>query len=93
MGGVSYTANSMRLHLATWPPEKQIEQVVVQRLAQDKGTNLHLTADTSSYGAKGEHLCMMMRGIRTPGQMISSVMRGCFFENPQARLEFLGLIK
>jgi GTP cyclohydrolase IA len=41
---------------------------------------------------KGEHLCMVSRGIRTPGRMTSSVMRGVFRAESEARMEFLGLI-
>ena len=41
--------------------------------------------------AKGEHLCMTMRGVRTPAKMVSSVQRGDFLTNPSAREEFLRL--
>lgn len=42
---------------------------------------------------KGEHLCMSARGIRTPGVMTSSVMRGAFRHEAETRMEFLQLIK
>jgi GTP cyclohydrolase I len=41
---------------------------------------------------QGEHLCMSARGIRTPGLMTSSVMRGVFRDEYQTRMEFLHLI-
>lgn len=41
---------------------------------------------------KGEHLCMTTRGIRTPGTMTSSVMRGVFRAEFETRMEFLRLI-
>jgi GTP cyclohydrolase I len=41
---------------------------------------------------KGEHLCMTTRGIRTPGTMSSSVMRGVFRAEYETRMEFLRLI-
>jgi GTP cyclohydrolase I len=41
---------------------------------------------------KGEHLCMTTRGIRTPGTMTSSVMRGVFRDEYETRMEFLRLI-
>lgn len=41
---------------------------------------------------KGEHLCMQMRGIKSSGIMTSSVMRGVFYDKPEARQEFLSLI-
>lgn len=42
---------------------------------------------------KGEHLCMSARGIRTPGLMTSSVMRGVFRAESDTRMEFLRLIQ
>jgi GTP cyclohydrolase IA len=42
---------------------------------------------------KGEHLCMSSRGIRTPGIMTTSVMRGAFSEEYETRMEFLRLIQ
>lgn len=42
---------------------------------------------------QGEHLCMSARGIRTPGLMTSSVMRGVFRDEYQTRMEFLHLIE
>ena len=41
----------------------------------------------------GEHLCMTMRGAKSPAQMVTSVMRGCFRDEPSARAEFLEMIK
>jgi GTP cyclohydrolase IA len=42
---------------------------------------------------KGEHLCMSARGIRTPGIMTTSVMRGAFREDAIARQEFLQMVR
>ncbi len=42
---------------------------------------------------KGEHLCMTARGIRMPGRMTSSVMRGIFRTQSEMRMEFLRLIE
>lgn len=42
---------------------------------------------------KGEHLCMTVRGIRTPGIMTSSVMRGVFRTQSEMRMEFLRMIE
>ncbi len=41
----------------------------------------------------GEHLCLSMRGIRTPAKMTCSVVRGVFLTKPEAREEFLMLSK
>ena len=40
---------------------------------------------------KGEHLCMTMRGIQTPSEMISSVTYGRFRKQIETRAEFLRL--
>jgi GTP cyclohydrolase IA len=37
-------------------------------------------------------MCMTSRGIRTPGTMTSSVMRGVFRAEYETRMEFLRLI-
>jgi GTP cyclohydrolase I len=43
---------------------------------------------------EAEHLCMAMRGVKTPGaQTVTSAMRGAFKDNPETRAEFLQLIK
>lgn len=43
--------------------------------------------------ATGQHLCMMMRGIKTPAHMTCSVMRGRFREEDALRAEFLALTR
>ena len=42
---------------------------------------------------KGEHYCMTARGIRTPGRMTTSIMRGVFRTENQTHMEFLRLIE
>jgi GTP cyclohydrolase IA len=42
---------------------------------------------------QGEHYCMAARGIRTPGRMTSSIMRGVFRTESETRMEFLRLIE
>ena len=41
---------------------------------------------------EGEHLCMSMRGIRTPARMLSSVTRGRFRDLPALRAEAMSLM-
>jgi len=41
--------------------------------------------------ARGEHLCMTMRGIKTPATMVSSSLHGQFRHDAAARAEFLSL--
>ena len=43
--------------------------------------------------ARGEHLCMTMRGVKKPAIMTSSAMHGAFYNKPEARQEFLSLVR
>lgn len=42
---------------------------------------------------RGEHLCMVMRGIQTPALMTSSRIMGIFASEDAARAEFLSLVR
>jgi GTP cyclohydrolase I len=43
---------------------------------------------------KAEHLCMAMRGVRCPGAVtLTSSLRGCLKEKPEARAEFLAICR
>lgn len=67
----------------------QIQEGLVQQIA-DECERVTGSPDIAVL-ARGEHLCMTMRGIRTEGMMTSSVMRGLFRHDPNARQEFLSL--
>lgn len=67
----------------------QLQERLVDQIA-DEISHLADTPHVAVLG-RGQHLCMVMRGIQTPGIMTSSVMRGLFFDNPIARSEFLSL--
>ncbi|HLG75988.1 MAG TPA: GTP cyclohydrolase I [Ktedonobacteraceae bacterium] len=69
----------------------QIQERLGQQIA-DEVSRITETPDVAVV-LKGEHLCMSGRGIRTPGLMTSSVMRGMFREEYQTRMEFLRLIE
>lgn len=68
----------------------QIQERLVQQIA-DTVTEV-VGTDNVAVLASGVHLCMSMRGIKTPATMTSSVMRGLFRENASARQEFLSLV-
>jgi len=42
---------------------------------------------------KGQHFCMVMRGVRTKGWVTTSAIKGAFKEEPEAKEEFLKLIQ
>lgn len=66
----------------------QVQERLVGGVA-DEVADLAGTSDVAVV-ARGEHLCMTMRGVRTPAMMTSSVLRGAF-RDPAARGEFLAL--
>src|SRR5690348_10514493 len=65
-----------------------------ERLGQQIAEEISLITGTENVAVvlKGEHVCMTARGIRTPGLMTSSVMRGVFRTQSNTRMEFLRLI-
>lgn len=67
----------------------QIQERLVSQIATDI-QELTGTQDVAVL-AVGEHLCMTMRGIKSPALMKSSVMRGSFRDNAQTRSEFLAI--
>lgn len=68
----------------------QVQERLVQNIAD--GISAATKSEDIAVIADGEHLCMTMRGVRTPASMRTSVMRGRFRANPEARAEFLSLV-
>jgi len=68
----------------------QLQERLCHQIA-DELTKIIGTNDVAVL-ASGHHLCMEMRGIRTPGLMTSSITRGIFRESSEARMEFMQLI-
>lgn len=69
----------------------QLQERLCHQIA-DEVTQIVGTQDVAVL-ASGRHLCMEMRGIRTPGTMTSSIMRGLFRKDSNARMEFLRLVE
>jgi GTP cyclohydrolase I len=69
----------------------QIQERLGQQIA-DEISRITGSADVA-VTLKGEHLCMSARGIRTPGVMSSSVMRGAFRSDRDLRMEFMQMIR
>lgn len=66
-----------------------------ERMTQEIADEVSATAGVLDVAVliEGVHMCMVMRGIKTPGTMITSVMRGKFRDPGLARMEFLQLVK
>lgn len=67
----------------------QVQERLVQQIA-DRIADITASADVAVI-ADGEHLCMTMRGIKSPASMRTSVMRGEFLNDSRTRGEFLAL--
>lgn len=68
----------------------QVQERLVTEIAQEV---MEVTGSESvAVVAKGEHLCMTMRGIKSPSKMISSSLHGAFRDIPSARAEFMALV-
>jgi len=66
-----------------------------ERLTQEIANDVSVLANVKDVAVliEGVHMCMVMRGIKTSGKMITSEMRGKFRESGPARQEFLQLVK
>jgi len=69
----------------------QLQERLVQGIADEIG-RLAQSPDVAVL-ASGVHLCMSMRGVQMPATMTSSVLRGCFRDEPSARAEFFALAR
>lgn len=76
-------------HAAAHKPQVQerLTQEIADRIREVTGSK-----DVAVLG-DGEHLCMSMRGIRTPAVMTTSVMRGRFRKESDTRAEVMRLWK
>jgi len=93
---IGYIANDKVLGLSKFAriAHKHAHKLTLQeQLVSDISNELVEILGTEDVAvmAKGEHLCMTMRGIRTPHRMISSALNGQF-HNPEQRMEFLRLV-
>lgn len=68
----------------------QVQERLVQEIADE--VKRITGSENVAVVADGEHSCMVMRGIRTSGNMRTSVMSGAFRNEPEARAEFLNLV-
>lgn len=93
---VAYIADDKVLGLSKFAriAHKHAHKLTLQeQLVSDIANELKKALGTEDVAvmAKGEHLCMTMRGIRTPHRMISSALSGKFHQ-PDQRAEFFRLV-
>jgi len=93
---VAYIADDKVLGLSKFAriAHKHAHKLTLQeQLVSDIANDLKTVLGTEDVAvtAKGEHLCMTMRGIQTPHRMISSALSGKFHKTAQ-RAEFFRLV-
>lgn len=66
-----------------------------ERLVEEIADEIQQATESESVAvlATGTHMCMVARGIRTEGEMLTSVVRGEFRNEPETRAEFMRLAK
>jgi GTP cyclohydrolase I len=69
----------------------QVQERLVSDIADDVA--FYAQSDDVAVIAKGEHLCMSMRGVKSDARMTTSVLRGLFRDDAAARSEFLSMVK
>lgn len=83
--GVSKLARIAR----KWAGRLQIQERLVHQIATELAGILDHT--DIAVLASGQHLCMAMRGVRTPAVMTTNVMWGLFREDTPARNEIMSI--
>ncbi|MCL6548675.1 MAG: GTP cyclohydrolase I [Alicyclobacillus sp.] len=68
----------------------QVQERLVQQVAD--AVSHTVGTDDVAVVARGQHLCMTMRGVRMPSLMTTSVMRGVFRRSGRTREEFLAFL-
>jgi GTP cyclohydrolase IA len=91
---IGYIADGKVLGLSKFARIARLEaqQLQIQeRLVQSIADRVSLVAGTEDVAvqARGQHLCMCARGIRSDGLMSSSICRGRFRHQPETREEWL----
>jgi len=68
---------------------------IQERLVVNIANEVERLANTKDVAvlAEGVHMCMLMRGIRTPATLVTSATRGVFRDLPASRAEFLDLVR
>jgi GTP cyclohydrolase I len=86
--GISKLARVVQVHAKRLQVQERLTTAIaetIMKALRPKGVMVVLEA---------EHLCMTMRGVRTPGaKTVTSVVRGIFLENAATRSEAMSLIR
>jgi GTP cyclohydrolase I len=70
-----------------------LQEAVTQDIVDSLMTKIKPTPKGAACVIEGQHLCMQMRGVKTPGNVVTSAMQGLFLTDPATRSEFLSLVR
>lgn len=93
---VGYIATDRVLGLSKFAriAQKHAHRLQLQeRLVHDIADEVQELTGSANVGvvARGVHLCMAMRGVKTDATMVTSVLRGMFRDDARTRAEFMTL--
>lgn len=84
--GVSKIPRLIRMEAASPQVQEGLTNDIRNQIAASAVT------DDVAVVMKAHHMCMEIRGIKSPGEMVTSSMTGAFKDNPQTRAEFLAIV-
>jgi len=84
--GLSKLARAAEEHLTRPIMQEELAHKIIETLEEK------LDPKGSAVILAGEHGCMKFRGVKSDGDIVTSVMKGVFFTNPAARMELMQLI-
>jgi GTP cyclohydrolase IA len=70
-----------------------LQEAVTQDITRSLMSKIHPTPKGAGCVIEGVHMCMQMRGVKTPGNVVTSSMEGVFLTEPATRAEFLSLVR
>jgi GTP cyclohydrolase I len=85
--GLSKFARIAQKHAHKPQTQEQFVDDIAEEISRLAGTK------NVAVVARGEHLCMISRGIKAPGKMMTSSMKGAFRHEGSTRREFFSLMK
>ncbi|MFD8734266.1 GTP cyclohydrolase I [Streptomyces sp. NPDC059618] len=85
--GLSKFARIAHLHAHKLQVQERLVSEIAEAVTELSG------AEDVAVIAKGEHLCMTMRGIKAAAQMTSTAYHGAFGEDAGLRAELFGLLR
>lgn len=95
---IAYIPNGNILGLSKFAriAQKHAHKLQVQeRLVEDVSREVTRVTGSSDVAvfAKGYHLCMAMRGVRSDAKMVCSKLHGAFKNDPATRAEFMRMVR